>query len=105
MKASPVRGVRDIHTRTQRISDAANPHRKYLLMAILELERAHRSKEKDAASRRIKSIENRVSEIERQQAGLLDAAKTALAGPLSARKTTEEADAESEKTQGFELNY
>jgi hypothetical protein len=69
------------------------------------LEKAHRSKEKDAANRRIENLEQRVAEIEQQQAGLLDTAKTELAGPLAAKNSAEESDEASQKTQGFELNY
>ena len=40
MSSIPCRGLQDIHTMTERISDADNPQRKYLALAMLELEKA-----------------------------------------------------------------
>jgi hypothetical protein len=46
MKSSiPRRGAQDIRTMTEHISDVDNPQRKYLALAMLELEKARRLKE------------------------------------------------------------
>ena len=46
----PGRGLQEIRTMSGRISDADNPQRKYLTLAMLALEKARRSKEKQSAN-------------------------------------------------------
>jgi len=53
MKSIPSRGLQDIHTMSERISEADNPQRKYLALAMLELEKARRNKEKQSAIQRV----------------------------------------------------
>ena len=79
MKSSiPRRGVQDIRTMTERISDADNPQRKYLALAMLELERARRNKEKQSASQRVANIDQRLADIEAEQSDLLATAELEL---------------------------
>ena len=76
MKSSvPRRGIQDIRTMSERISDADNPQRKYLALAMLELERARRNKEKQSASQRVANIDQRLADITAEQTELLAAAE------------------------------
>ena len=71
MKSSvPRRGVQDIRTMSERISDADNPQRKYLALAMLELEKARRNKEKQSASQRVANIDQRLADITAEQTEL-----------------------------------
>ncbi len=105
MKSRPSRGLQDIRTMSERTSDADNPQRKYLTLAMLELEKARRNKEKQSASQRVQNIDRRVAEIEQQQAGLLAAAEAELADSSAAKKSGGTGDPESRAEQDFKLTY
>jgi hypothetical protein len=105
MKSRPCRGLQDIRTMSERISHTDNPQRKYLALAMLELEKARRNKEKQSAARLVENINQRVAEIEEEQTRLLAAAEAELAeSPLTGRsdRTT---DLESQAEQVFRLTY
>ena len=78
MKSPPRRTVQDIRTMSERISDADNPQRKYLALAMLELEKARRCKEKLSANQRVTNIDQRLADIQKEQAGLLAAAEAEM---------------------------
>jgi len=84
MKSKPIRGLQDIRTMSERISHTDNPQRKYLTLAMLELEKARRNKERQSAGQRVENIDRRVGEIEEEQASLLAAAEAELAASTSA---------------------
>jgi hypothetical protein len=78
MKSKSRRTVQDIRTMSERINETNNPQRKYLALAMLELEKARRNKEKQSASQRVANINQRLAEIETVQADLLAAAEAEL---------------------------
>jgi hypothetical protein len=104
MKCSVLRrGLRDIRTMSERISDVDNPQRKYLQLAMLGLEKARRNKEKQSASQRVANIDKRLREIAVEQATLLAAAKTELDVATMAKRRCQAATSPS--GHGFELSY
>ena len=106
MKSSvPRRGVQDIRTMSERISDADNPQRKYLALAMLELERARRNKEKQSASQRVASIDQRLADITAEQTELLAAAEAELDTSTLAERQGQAADSDSQSGGGFKLSY
>lgn len=105
MKSRPSKGLQDIRTMSERISEADNPQRKYLTLAMLELEKVRRNKEKQSASQRVESIKRRVAEIEEEQVDLLAAAEAELADSSLAKGSGTTRDAESQAEQGFRLTY
>jgi hypothetical protein len=93
MKSSvPHRGLQDIRTMSERISDANNPQRKYLALAMLELERARRNREKESASQRVESINQRLRDISAEQSELLAAAEAELGAADAGQRQGETAD-------------
>ena len=60
---------------SERISDAENPQRKYLALAMLELEKSRRNKEKHSAAQRMANMDQRLADIAAEQSGLLAAAE------------------------------
>jgi uncharacterized protein YhaN len=102
MKSKPLRGVQDIHTMSERISQADNPQRKYLALAMLELEKARRNKEKFSARQRVAGIDRRITEIEGEQATLLAEAEAALGTSHPPHATDDPADS---PDSGFHLTY
>jgi predicted nucleic acid-binding Zn-ribbon protein len=103
MKSKTIRGLQEIHTMSERISQTDNPQRKYLTLAMLELEKARRNKERISASQRVENIDRRVAEIQEEQASLLAVAEAELAeaSPADGSDATDK----SEAGQGFNLTY
>ncbi len=104
MKSSiPRRGVQDIRTMTERISDVDNPQRKYLALAMLELEKARRLKEKQSSSQRVANINQRLADITAEQTELLAAAETSLDTSESGQHgKTVNSDS---RSGGFKISY
>jgi uncharacterized protein YhaN len=65
--------LRDIRTLSDRVNDAKKPQRKFIKLAILELEKVRRNKEKRKASEQLTHLDKRLAEIEHEQARLLEA--------------------------------
>jgi len=77
------RGLPDIPTFGASAGRFAVPHKAYLRVACLEMEKFRRSKEKDSAARRIRNIDTRFREIDAEEAALLEGLK----GPGAATVT------------------
>ena len=105
MKSKPSRGLQDIRTMSERVSEADNPQRKYLTLAMLELEKARRNKEKHSAGQRVENIDRRVAEIEEEQVSLLAAAEAELADSSLRERPGTVRDPESPPERGFDLTY
>jgi hypothetical protein len=101
----PRRGVQDIRTMSERISDADNPQRKYLALAMLELERARRHRERQSANQRVANMDQRLADITAEQVELLAAAEAELESSALARRPGEAADSDARPGQGFTLAY
>ena len=71
MRSVPRRTASNIRTRADRASAVANPENKFLTLAVLELERVRRGKEKQSADERSRDIGARLLEIEQEEARLL----------------------------------
>jgi hypothetical protein len=106
MKSSiPRRGVQDIRTMSERINDADNPQRKYLTLAMLALEKARRSKEKQSANQRAANIDQRLAEINAEQAELLAAAEAEQKNSVHARQRDRARKKDTQFKNGFKLSY
>jgi len=71
MNTKPRRSLLDVRTLSGRVSDAEKPQRRYLRLAVLELEKVRRVKEKERAAGRIGDIDQRLTDIQSEQALLL----------------------------------
>ena len=107
MKSSvPRRGLQDIHTMSERISDADNPQRKYLALAMLELEKARRNKEKQSANQRVANIDKRMLEIATAETDLLAAVEADQEASVPAEQSGRPAVSDSQwGRRGFKLAY
>jgi hypothetical protein len=106
MKSSvPRRGVQDIRTMSERISDTENPQRKYLALAMLELERARRNKEGQSARQRVANIDQRLADISAEQTELLAATEAELEISGLAAQQGKAADSDAQSGGGFKLIY
>jgi len=66
------KGLKDIKTHAGRINRTFVPHRAFMRISCLEMEKAHRIKEKESALSRVEAINQRVQEIEKEQQSLLN---------------------------------
>jgi hypothetical protein len=106
MKSSiPRRGMQDIRTMSERINDVDNPQRKYLTLAMLALEKARRSKEKQSANQRAANIDQRLAEINVEQTELLAAAQAEQEGSARARRRTRAKEKDTQSKNEFKLSY
>ena len=67
-----IRGLRDIHTLTGNVNQVFEPHKAYLKISCLEMEKARLGKEKEKAQYRVKNIEKRFSEIDNEKTSILE---------------------------------
>jgi hypothetical protein len=78
------RGLPDISTFGASAGRFAVPHKAYLRVACLEMEKFRRGKEKESAARRIQNIDTRFREIDAEEAALLEGLKGPGAGAVTA---------------------
>ena len=71
MSAKRIKGVEALRTLAGRADHAAEPHRGYLRLACLEMERSRRGQERKSAMDRVRSIDDRFQEIDVEQSTLL----------------------------------
>jgi len=93
VNTKPRRSLLDVRTLSGRVSDAEKSQRRYLRLAVLELEKVRRVKEKDRASGRIGELDQRLTDIESEQVLLL--------AELSPGRALQPAPTEA----GFSVNY
>lgn len=68
--AGPRRGLTDIRTMSDLLSETSNPQRKFLKLAMLAMEKTRRGKERKSARLRIEDIDSRLAEIEAESESL-----------------------------------
>jgi len=71
MSAKRIKGVEALRTLAGRADHAAEPHRAYLRIACLEMERSRRGQERKSAMGRVRNIDDRFQEIDLEQSTLL----------------------------------
>ncbi|MGO8705062.1 MAG: hypothetical protein ACLQVA_14720 [Candidatus Brocadiia bacterium] len=97
-----LRAVQDIRTLSGARNHLSQPHRGYMRIACLELERFRRNKERDCATARVRQLDARFREIEAEQTAILDMLGPEKAGQGPRR--TSFAPVETQKA-GFRIKY
>jgi hypothetical protein len=105
---SNLRGLRDIRTRTGRVDRTGIPYMAYMKISCLEMEKARREKEKFAAETRVRNIDVRLADIEREKGGILVRLGERSASPSSrstdASSHSDKAEAGDKKPR-FKIRY
>lgn len=78
-----IRGVQDIRTISGKPDIVNEPYRAYMRITALEMEKARKTKEKESALDRVRTIESRVKEIEAEKASLLAILMDQTAEPIA----------------------
>jgi len=116
VSTKPVRGMKSIRTIGGMADAAATPHKAYMRLFVLELEKARRQQERDSAARRVQNIDTRFREIEAEKTELLAIAGACRTGDnadpaeRTRRNNGTRANSETVKTPradaaGFKVRY
>jgi hypothetical protein len=105
MRSRPRKGVHDVPTMTDRVSGAEEPQRKFIKLAILELEKVRRGKENRRARERASELEGRLEEIEEEQADLLRTARVLHGAGRRAVPAPHAERSRSQSTTDFTITY
>ncbi|GEM_PF-3899499 len=82
--------VTDIKTHAGKVDRTFLPHKAFMRISCLEMEKAHRVREMENARRRIEAIQKRLKEIDDETDGLMKRIKTnTKEGGGSDKKTTD----------------
>lgn len=68
-----LRNLQDIRTNSRTSVETFEPHKAFMRLTCLEMEKARRQKERESALERVRNIENRFREIEAEKAEILHA--------------------------------
>jgi len=68
-----MRGVQDIKTLSGRADEGTTPHKAYMKLSILEMEKFRRGKEKQSALDRVDHIDQRFRDIEAERQEIMTA--------------------------------
>ncbi len=105
-----LRSMKDIKTHAGSGGQTFYPHKAFMKISCLEMERAHRVKERESARLRIQAINDRLNEIEMEKNMLLDRINIANTMQANAKVHTESYDAPDKKAtsrivRGLVLKY
>jgi len=92
------RGLRDIRTLAGRVGKVSTPHNAFMRISHIELEKARRSREKEAATQLIADIDERIQEIEAEKTDIL---RNLENGQLE----IEASSGPDRKDEGFKIRY
>ncbi len=95
-----LRSMKDIKTHAGSVDQTFYPHKAFMKISCLEMERAHRVKERDSARLRIEAINDRLKEIDREKGTLLDRINIANTMQANAKAHAEPENAPDKKTIG-----
>lgn len=72
MSVQKRKGIRDIKTHAGTVKKMYLPHEVYMRISTLEMERVHRLREMESAQKRIRTIMDRLKEIDDEKGNLLN---------------------------------
>jgi len=98
------RGLNDIRTMSDMLTETSNPQRKFLKMAMLSMEKARRGKERESARKRIEDIDTRTVEIEAETENLLQLVEAGR-NTTSDTKDNQPKPAHDQNRHGHKLRY
>lgn len=95
-----LRSMKDIKTHAGSVGQTFYPHKAFMRISCLEMERARRIKESESAQLRIQVINDRLNEIDMEKNILLDRINIANTMQANAKAHTESDDAPDKKVTG-----
>ncbi len=103
--AIPRKGLSHVRTLSGRVDQVALPYRAYMQITCLEMEKARRGRERESANKRVREIDARLAEIDKEQQELFKA--VASPGKAAARRLPgiEMKPSPLRSTGGFKIRY
>ena len=93
------KSVNDIKTHAGIVNQTFLPHKAYMRISCLEMEKAHRVREMESSRRRIEAVKKRLKEIEIETDNLMNRIKAeAKESSIVSKKTTD-------NSKGLVLRY
>ena len=103
--AIPRRGLTNMRTLSGRVDQVTLPYRAYMQITCLEMERSRRDTERKAASKRVREIDARLGEIDKEQKELLRAVADPKKAGSSRLPGLELKPARPKSAGGFKIRY
>ena len=99
------KGMNDMKTHAGTVDQTFIPHKAFMRISCLEMEKAHRIREMESSRQRIKSIRNRLKEIEAETDVLLNRIKTTAGIKADTKEDGVLSKTSSDKNKGMVLRY
>ncbi len=77
-----IKGLQDIRSHSGRAREGAIPHKAYMRLSCLEMEKFRRARERESAMVRVRNIDARFREIDSEEAMILRAMKKQGSKPV-----------------------
>ena len=101
-----IRGLQDIQTHSGKVREAVVPHKAYMKLSCLEMEKFRRTQERESAMSRVRNIDARFLAIEAEKAVIENALNEQMArDPGRTQSTERPGDCSPRAKSGFRLKY
>ena len=99
------KGVQDIKTVSGRVDGQSTPHRVYMRLSVLEMEKFRRGKERQSALEKVSNIDRRFEEIEAEKREILTSMEAHGGQPGCPHEPEEQAAAPRAAARSFKIKY
>jgi hypothetical protein len=101
-----IRGLQDIRTHSGRVREAIIPHKAFMRLSCLEMEKFRRAKERESAITRVRNIDSRFRDIDAEKTVILNAMnKLNNDSPVGERNEEHKSEPHRKSGAGFKLKY
>ncbi len=100
-----LRGLKDIRTRSGTPDQTVVPHKAYMVITALEMEKFRRETERQSLITRLKNVSARLRSIDTEKAALLDRLSKLPTRPGGARRASGVEAPGSRPADGFKFQY
>ena len=100
-----IRGLQDIRTHSGRVREASIPHKAFMRLSCLEMEKFRRAKERESAITRVRNIDARFRDIDAEKTVILNAMNDLKNSPVGERNEERKAGPSRKGGGGFKLKY
>lgn len=104
-RSKPRKGLQDVRTISDLVTETSNPQRKFLKLAMLAMEKVRRGKERASATQRAENIDGRLAEIEAETKDLLQLCNASGSSKLSEAPIFQKKASPRRVTGGIKLQY
>lgn len=101
-----IRGLQDIRTHSGRVREAIIPHKAFMRLSCLKMEKFRRAKERESAITRVRNIDSRFRDIDAEKTVILNAMNILNNdSPVREQKEEHKPEPPRKSCGGFKLKY